>query len=177
VIGAGTTNVIEQYGIQFGGIGEERRIKGRVSDNQVTDNRTDGTTQFPAAGIFTGRSNANQVRVKENVLENNQIGIQLYLSTGTRAEANRISGPRKGAVGMIGVGVSGTNNRVVDNRLRNLEIGIKLFNSEENGTAVDTRIDDNHFRGVTSQVVADPGASAAAPAVRTSAAPIGRKWK
>lgn len=168
VTGSGPTDVIAQYGIQYGGFGEGRRIVGTVKENRVDDVffTAEG---FPALGIAIAQG--LDVAVEKNVVRNVQRGIDLYLAVQTHVAKNNIRGPAPGAPGYQGIGVSGEDNEVVENTLTNLEVGIRLYNNADDGTAVNTQIRKNRFQNVTEEVAVEAGASAAVAGRAAGAAP------
>jgi hypothetical protein len=159
VVGAGTTNAIEQYGIQYGLYTIEHHITGTLSENQVSNVRYTGRSGFPAVAIAV--VGAYDVPVQKNVVANAQRGIDLqYLSSGIQVVKNIIRGPASQATGYQGIGVAGNRSRVAENSLTNLEVGIKLYNDQYIGFAENAMMVKNHFQHVAQAVVKERGASA-----------------
>ncbi len=159
VVGAGATNTIEQFGIQYGLYTIEHHITGTLSENQVSNVRYTGRSGFSAVAIAV--VGAYDVPVQKNVIANAQRGIDLqYLSSGIQVVKNTIRGPTSQATGYQGIGVTGNRSRIAENSLTNLEIGIRLYNDQYIGFAENATVVKNRFQRVAQAVVKERGASA-----------------
>jgi hypothetical protein len=156
VVGAGPTDAIEQFGIQYGLYTIEHHITGTLKENRVSDIRYTGASGLSAVGIAV--VGALNVPVEKNVVVNAQRGIDIqYLSVGTQVVKNTIRGPSSEALGYQGIGLAGYNNRLVENTLSNLEVGIRLYNDQQLGFAENTTVYKNKFESVTQIVLMEPG--------------------
>lgn len=159
IVGAGPTDAIEQFGIQYGLYTTEHHITGTLSENQVSNLRYTGRSGIPAVAIAV--VGAYNVPVQKNVVTNAQRGIDLqYLSSGVQVMKNMIRGPASQAGGYQGIGVAGNRSRVAENSLTNLEVGIKLYNDQHIGFAENAMLVKNYFQQVAQAVVKERGASA-----------------
>lgn len=162
VVGLGTTDVIDQWGILMFSEGFEDPqlfVTGTIRDNRVRHLASVDPHPLPAVGIETNR--LYNVTISDNVVEDTNIGLDgLRLFNGLIVK-NRFIGPQAEAAGSNGLFLSGSDNQVNDNHFRRLNAAILLSIGDEFlGSALNTVINDNHFENVPVDVLTGPGSAA-----------------
>jgi hypothetical protein len=163
VIGSGPTEAIDQWGIFFGGFGfadPQSSITGTINDNELRDLVTVGSHPLPSIGIVT--FNPVNLEVKDNAIENVNIGLAANQVVGAQIAHNEITGPGPDVFGSSGLLISGSDSSVFENRFKRLDSGILLFVEDlEFGSALNTFMDENRFERVGMDIMTSPGAQMA----------------
>lgn len=166
VIGWGPNDVIDQWGIFFGGFGFEDpqfSITGTLRGNRIRDQLTFGSYPLPGVGIAT--SGTYNVEMADNVIENTNISLAANQAYSDRILDNQFVGPQPEVTGSTGLLLSGSDTQVIENRFKKLEIGILLHVEDPFfGSAVNTAIDENRFENVAVDMLTGPGAAFTAAA-------------
>lgn len=175
IIGAGPNDVIDQWGIFFGGYNfaePQFSITGSIKGNRIQDQITVGTYPIPAVGIAT--YNTYGVAMADNTVENVNIGLAAHQAFGAQIAENHFTGPGRDVYGTTGIILSGSDDHVTENRFKKMETGIMLLVEDPMfGSALNTALNGNRFEHVGVEVVTGPGASftvMAASAVETPSA-------
>ena len=163
VVGSGATDVIDQWGIFFGGFGfadPQSSITGTIKNNRLRDFVTVGAHPLPGIGIVA--FNPFQLEITNNTIENVNIGLAANQVVGAQIAHNQIVGPGPDVFGSSGLLISGTDSMVFENRFRKLDSGILLFvNDPQLGSALNTVLNKNRFDNVAAEIVSGPGAPVA----------------
>ncbi len=163
IVGSGQNGVIDQWGVFIGGFGfadPSSSITGTISGNRIQNLVTVGDHPLPSVGVVM--FNPYNLEVAHNTVENVNVGFVANQVVGAQIAHNQIVGPGPEVFGSSGVLISGMDSQVVKNRFRKLDTGIVLFVEDPQlGSAVNTVMDDNHFDGVTIDVMSSPGAPVA----------------
>lgn len=172
IIGAGPNEVIDQWGVFFGGYNftePQFSITGTIKGNRIQDQITVGAYPIPGVGIAT--YNTYNVQMADNVIENVNIGLAAHQAFGAHIANNHITGPGQDVFGSTGVILSGSDDRLSENRFKKLETGVMLLVEDSMfGSALNTTLDENRFEHMGTEVLTGPGASftlVAAKAVET----------
>lgn len=175
IIGAGPSEVIDQWGIFFGGYNfaePQFSITGSIKGNRIRDQITVGGYPIPGVGIAT--YNTFNVEMADNEVENVNIGLAAHQAYGAQIANNHFTGSGQEVVGSTGIILSGSDDQVTENRFKKLETGIMLLVEDAMfGSALNTALDENRFEHVGTEVLTGPGASftmMAARAVETPSA-------
>jgi hypothetical protein len=161
IIGWGPNDVLDQWGIFFGGFNfadPQFSITGTLRGNRIRDQITLAPHPLPGVGIAT--INTYNVEMANNVIENTNISLAANQAFSARILDNQFVGLQPEVAGSIGLLLSGSDTQVIRNRFKNLELGILLHVEDSNfGSAVNTAMDENRFENVTVDVLTGPGAS------------------
>jgi hypothetical protein len=162
IIGSGPTEAIDQWGIFIGGFGfadPQFSITGTIKGNHLRDLVTVGSFPLPSIGIVM--FNPYNLEVRNNTIENVNVGLAANQVVGAQIAHNQIVGPGADVFGSAGLLISGTDSNVFENRFRKLDTGILLFVEDPQlGSAVNTVINKNRFDNVTMEIMTGPGGSA-----------------
>ena len=162
VVGAGPTEAIDQWGIFIGGFGfadPQFSLTGTVKGNRIRDLVTVGSFPLPSIGVVM--FNPYNLEVKQNTIENVNIGLAANQVFGAQIAHNQIAGPGPDVFGSAGLLISGSDSSVFENRFRKLDSGILLFVEDPQlGSAVNTIINKNRFDNVMMEIMTSPGAPA-----------------
>ena len=173
IIGLGPNDVIDQWGIFFGGynvVDPELSITGTLKANWIQDQVT--LAPYPAPGVGIATFNTRNVEMADNIVENVNLGLVAHLAFGAQIVDNHITGPRQGPTGFAGLLVSGRDSWIAENRFKKFETGILLFIEDlEFGSTLNTALDENRFEKVAVDVMTGPGASLGIAAARTAESP------
>lgn len=173
IIGAGPNEVIDQWGVFFGGYNfaePQFSITGSIKGNRIQDQITVGGYPIPGVGIAT--YNTYNVEMADNVVENVNIGLAAHQAYGAQIADNHFTGPGKDVFGSTGIILSGSDDRVAGNRFKKLETGIMLLVEDPMfGSALNTGLDENRFEHVGAEVLTGPGASFTMMAARAIETP------
>lgn len=160
VTGWGPNDVIDQWGIFFGGFGftdPQASITGTLRGNRIRDVVTISPYPLPGVGIAT--STTYNVEMADNVIENANVGLAANQAFSVRILDNQFVGPPPEVIGSTGLLLSGSDSQVVENRFKKLEIGILLHVEDPFfGSALNTVLDENRFDNVAADVLTSPGA-------------------
>jgi len=171
VVGSGRNDVIDQWGIFFGGVGfadPSFSITGTVQGNSIRDLVTFGDYPLPGVGVVM--FNPYNLEVAQNKVENVNVGFAANQVVGAQITHNQVAGPGPDVFGSSGLLISGMDSNVVKNRFRKLDTGILLFVEDPQlGSAFNTVIDDNDFDQVAMDVMSSPGAPRALAALEAKA--------
>ena len=163
IVGSGPTEAIDQWGIFFGGFGfadPQASITGTIKGNRIRDLVTVGAHPLPSIGMVM--FNPFNLEVKNNTIENVNIGLAANQVVGAQIAHNQIVGPGPEVFGSSGLLISGMDSTVFENRFRKLDSGILLFvDDPQLGSAVNTVINKNRFDSVAMEIMTSPGAPAA----------------
>jgi len=147
IIGSGPTDVIDQWGMFFGGYNfadPQYSITGTIKGNRIKNQVSVAPYPLPGIGILT--LNTSNVEISGNVIENTGVGLIANQASGAQIVRNQITGPTQDPTGSSGLLLSGNGSYVYSNRFKNLELGILLFTEDPDfGTAYNTALDDNRF--------------------------------
>jgi hypothetical protein len=179
VIASGPTEAIDQWGIFIGGFGfvdPQSSVTGTIKGNHLRDLVTVGAHPLPSIGIVM--LNPANLEVKNNTIENVNIGLAANQVVGAQIVRNQITGPRSDVFGSSGLLISGTDSYVFENKFKKLGTGILLFVEDPGlGSALNTVMDENRFDQVAMDIMTGPGApmEMAAASARMTPAPLWTK--
>lgn len=160
VTGWGPNEVIDQWGIFFGGFGfadPQASMTGTLQGNRIRDQVTIGSFPLPGVGIAT--SSTYNVEMADNMIENTNIGLAANQAFGARILHNQSMGPQSEVTGGTGLLLSGSDAQVAENRFRKLEVGIFLHVEDSSfGSALNTALDENRFENVAVDILTGSGA-------------------
>lgn len=160
VTGWGPNDVIDQWGIFFGGFGftdPQASITGTLRGNRIRDIVTVSPYPLPGVGIAT--STTYNVEMSDNVIENANIALAANQAFSARIANNQFTGPQPDVAGSTGILLSGSDSQVSLNRFRKFDIGILLYVEDTTfGSAFNTVLDENRFDNVAADVLTGPGA-------------------
>jgi hypothetical protein len=173
IIGAGPTEAIDQWGLFFGGYNfaePQYSITGTIRKNRIQDTFTVGAYPIPGVGIAT--YNTFNVEMADNVIENANIPLAAHQAFGAQIANNHFTGPGRDVFGSTGIILSGSDDRLTENRFGKLETGIMLLVEDPMfGSALDTTLSENRFEHVGADVMTGPGASFTMMAARAVETP------
>jgi len=129
VIGSGPNDVIDQWGIFFGGY-ESAEITGTLKDNQIRDQTT--VAPYPLPGIGIAALSTTNVEISDNAIEHVNIGLTVS-GTNTQVIENRFKRTETGII---------------------LLVEDALY-----GSAINTLLHDNRFDKVAVDIITGPGAT------------------
>ena len=100
------------------------------------------------------------IRYVENVFQDNQVHLLSLFSSGAQVAANTFEGPGTGAFN-IGIASSGSADRIIANRFRNLTSGVILAGNDPIfgttlGIASDATLIGNRFCEVSTPILVEP---------------------
>jgi hypothetical protein len=160
IIGSGRNEVIDQWGIFFGGFGfaePQFSITGTVKGNHIRDLVTVGAHPLPSIGMVM--FNPFNVEVTNNTIENVNVGLAANQVVGAQIANNQIVGPGFDVFGSSGLLISGTDSLVSENKFRKLDTGIFLAVEDmQLGSAFNTLINKNRFENVPMELLTSAGA-------------------
>jgi hypothetical protein len=117
------------------------------------------------------------VEIANNVIENVNIGLAGHQAFGAQIAGNYLTGPRQQVFGSTGIILSGSDDRVTENRFRKLESGIMLLVEDPMfGSTLNTVLSQNRFEQVGAEVLTGPGASFAMMAARDTETATPSPW-
>lgn len=171
VIGAGPTDVIDQFGIfVLSDLFTDPSLFATVTiqDNHIRDFVTVNPYPLPGMGIVT--VNTNNLNISNNEVEHVDVGVEAALSYNAQILSNRLAGTGEETSGSVGIRVSGSDIEVNRNRIRRFETGISLHVVHPffgPAGAFNTSLNNNHFENVGVEIMTgpdltDPGIAAAA---------------
>lgn len=159
IIGSGPTDAIDQWGIYFSGFGfadPQFSVTGSIKGNRIQNLATVGAHPLPSVGIVM--FNPYNLEIKNNTLENVQVGLGANQVVGAQISHNQIAGPGPDVFGSTGILLSGRDSAVFENRFRKLDVGILLFVEDSQlGSTFNTVINKNRFDNVAMEVLTSPG--------------------
>jgi hypothetical protein len=104
-------------------------------------------------------ANPSNLDVKNNTIENVNIGLAANQVLGAQITHNEITGPSPEIFGSSGLLISGRDSYVFENEFTRLDTGILLFVEDSQlGSATNTVIDENDFNHVAMDIMTSPGA-------------------
>ena len=160
VIGSGPNDVVDQWGIFFGGYGfadPQDSITGTIKGNRIQDQITADPYPYPGTGIVT--FSTSNMEVSNNTIENVNIDLIANQASAAQIVNNQFAGRAQDPTGTTGLLYSGRDSFVSGNRFKSLEIGALLFIEDfDFGTAYSTVFDDNRFDKVTMDLLTGQGA-------------------
>lgn len=163
VIGAGPTDVIDQFGIfVLSDLFADPSLYATVTiqDNHIRDFVTVNPYPLPGMGIVT--VNTTSLNISNNEAENVNVGVEAALSYNAQILSNRLVGTGKESSGSVGIRVSGSDIQVNQNRIRSFESGILLYVVHQffgPASAANTALNDNRFDNVGVEVMTGPDLS------------------
>ena len=179
LIASGPTEAIDQWGIFIGGFGfadPQSSVTGTIRGNHLRDLVTVGAHPLPSIGIVM--FNPVNLEVKNNTIENVNIGLAANQVVGAQIVRNQITGPRSDVFGSSGLLISGTDSYVFENKFKKLDTGVLLFVEDPGlGSALNMVMDENRFDQVAMDIMTGPGAQMemATAAARTTPTPLWTK--
>ncbi len=155
--GYGPTDSAVQTGIQI-----RQGTGGEVKHNLITGHNYTGPDLLFSFGIDANGFGVAlpSIRYEENVFQDNQVHLLSLFAAGAQFVENTIEGPGAGLFN-IGIASSGSGDRIIANRFRNLTTGVFLFgNGPVFGTTLgvgsDATLIGNGFCGVGTPIVVEP---------------------
>lgn len=165
ITGVGLTTLGSQCGILISAGATGEVLRNTISDHSF--NGTDDTSfgVFAVDWLYQYMTRASPialhaVRYEGNVFRNNQLHLASALAHGSQFVNNTFEGSgvaaRQGALAL-----TGNTNQVIGNRFTDMEVGITLvgkdpINGTAYGLATNTRLLDNRFCNVTTNLVIQP---------------------
>lgn len=155
--GYGPTDSATQTGIQI-----RQGTGGQVKHNLITGHNYTGPDLHFSFGIDANGFGVPllPVRYMENVFQDNQVHLASFFATGAQFVENIFEGPGAGAFN-IGIASSGSGDRIIANRFRNLTSGVFLVGNDPIfgttlGVASDTSLLANRFCEVGTPILVEP---------------------
>ncbi len=177
IVAQGANDVIDQWGIFLGGYNfsePQFSVTGTIEGNNVSDTLTVAPHPLPGVGIATLFT--HDVSIRQNSVENANLGVVSNLSFNAALTRNQIVGPKMQGSGTMGLLLSGSDMWVAENRLKSLDVGLFLMVDDPAfGSALNTSLDDNGFDKVAVDIMTGALTPVAAASMR-EAAPITRRF-
>jgi nitrous oxidase accessory protein NosD len=160
IIGAGPNDVIDQFGIFLLSdlfTDPSFYATATITDNHIRDLATVDPYPLPGSGIVT--VNTTNLDVSKNQVHNVNVGIEAATTYNSQIWRNHLIGTGKESSGTVGIGVSGDNIQVNQNRIQRFETGIALHVTQVffgPANAANTSLNDNHFDNVGVEIMTGP---------------------
>jgi len=178
VVAQGANDVIDQWGIFFGGYNfadPQTSVTGTIRGNNIRGAMTTAPYPLPGIGIVTLFS--HDVAIEQNSIETVNLGLAANLAFSARITENQVLGPKVLGTGTTGLILSGSDSSVTENRFKSLDLGIFLMVEDPNfGSALNTAIQANRFDKVGMELMTSAGAVMAKAAAAREALPAAPKF-
>ncbi|MFT3894739.1 MAG: right-handed parallel beta-helix repeat-containing protein [Anaerolineales bacterium] len=150
IVAQGENSVIDQWGIFLGGYSfatPQTSVTGTIKGNRVRDALMSAPYMLPGVGIVTMYT--HDVVVKDNAVENSNVGVAANLSFTSQIKGNKIIGPQAMGTGSTGLIFSGSDSSIAENEFQKLDLGLMLVVDDPLfGSATNTALDGNKFEKV-----------------------------
>jgi hypothetical protein len=125
---------------------------GQVRQNVIRDLRSDVLSD-DGRGTAIAVYFVNGLQIQGNLITGTELGLDVYDGENLQIADNTIVGPLpRGESGNAGIDLSGSNNRIVNNTLVNLRVGVHLYSD-----TIDTQIIANRFWFVDQLLLEETG--------------------
>jgi hypothetical protein len=155
--GYGPTDSAVQTGIQI-----RQGTGGEVKHNLITGHNYTGSDLLFSYGIDANGFGVAllPIHYEENVFQDNQFHLVSLFATGAQFVDNTFEGPGTGAFN-IGIASTGSGDRIIANRFRNLTTGVILGGDDPIfgttlGIASDSSLIANRFCAVGTPIIVEP---------------------